>query len=652
MAFLNMAALTLLASAAQADVTVYELGTITITVNPGQAGVLGANQASSAITAAEMEKFNRNTVAGALDLLPGITATNVGSRNEQAVNVRGFDMRQTPLFVDGIPLQVPYDGYVDFSRFTTADLAAIQVSKGFSSAFYGPNTLGGAINLVSRKPVNALEGDLRLGFAEENTYSAALNVGSSQDNWYVQGGASLMDSDGFRMSADFEPTGSENGGRRNNAQRRDVKTSVKFGLTPNETDEYAISYFAQRGSKGNPPSTNPERARYWKWPEWDVDNLHLITRTSVTPTETVKLRLYRDGYQNEVNSYTDATYTVLKTSGSGSVGATGRSRYDDQISGGSVEIESTRLAKQKWSLSLHQKKDTHKADDGVDRDEHFEDTTRSVGLDGEFQLAPGLTASLGAAFNSLHPDEVYKASDPVPLPDDQSARNAQAGVFWDFRPDNRAYATIATKTRFPTLKDRYSLRLGSAIPNPDLRTEKARHYEIGYQGTVSDGVKLEAAVFQSDIDNLIQRVNNVSDDKYQMQNVGEVRATGLEMAVRAQLNPQWETGGQLTLMHRKNRHSDAKLTGVPKRKLAADLTYRPAAQWETQLALNHEGGRWDSDTVELSGFTTADAKVAFKPTPQIILEAGVSNLTDEYYELDEGFASPGRMWFTQASYTF
>ena len=69
-------------------------------------------------------------------------------------------------FIDGIPVYVPYDGYVDFNRFSTADLSTIQVSKGFSSVAYGPNTLGGAINLVSRKPVAALEGDVSVGFTE------------------------------------------------------------------------------------------------------------------------------------------------------------------------------------------------------------------------------------------------------------------------------------------------------------------------------------------------------------------------------------------------------------------------------------------------------------------------------------------------------
>lgn len=44
---------------------------------------------------------------------------------------------QVPVFIDGVPVYVPYDGYVDMGRFTTVDLAQVSVSKGFASILYG-----------------------------------------------------------------------------------------------------------------------------------------------------------------------------------------------------------------------------------------------------------------------------------------------------------------------------------------------------------------------------------------------------------------------------------------------------------------------------------------------------------------------------------
>lgn len=241
----------------------FTLGAINVIGKHSDIGEVGSTQVGSVVTSEEMNRFNRYTVGDALNLLSGVT-TSVNSRNEKTIAVRGFDSRQVPLFIDGIPVYVPYDGYVDFNRFSTADLSTIQVSKGFSSVAYGPNTLGGAINLVSRKPVAALEGDVSVGFTEGAGQRTSANLGTNQGLWYLQTGLSYTESNGFPLSSDFDATKTESGGLRDNSQQRDSKMSFKLGLTPNDTDEYALSYYQQNGEKGQPPSTDPSVARYWQ----------------------------------------------------------------------------------------------------------------------------------------------------------------------------------------------------------------------------------------------------------------------------------------------------------------------------------------------------------------------------------------------------
>ncbi|MBK1653941.1 TonB-dependent receptor plug domain-containing protein [Allochromatium vinosum] len=638
---------------AESTPPVYDLGTVTVTATPeAPLGTMGADQVASVVTLDAMRRYNRDTVGAALDLLPGVTvATN--SRNEQVVFVRGFDARQVPLFIDGIPVYVPYDGYVDFGRFTTADLSAIQVAKGFSSVTYGPNTLGGAINLISRKPTRELEGDVSLGFGEGTTRQASANVGSNQGLWYVQAGAAWIDSDGFRLSSDFEPTATEDGGARENAYHRDDKLSFKLGLTPNATDEYALSYYRQHGEKGQPPSTDPSAARYWQWPYWDKESLYFISRTALGATESVKLRLYHDSYDNAVESYTDDTYTRLKTSGRGSLGAAGKSVYDDRTLGGAIELRSTRFARHDLGLSVQLKQDEHQADDTLKQTEHFEDTQTTVGLEDNIRLREDLTLALGATWSELRPETVDKLTDPVPKPDAQSAANGQAGLFWDVAQVGRLYATVATKTRFPTLKDRYSLRLGTAIPNPDLEAEHSINYEIGYQGTPWGRLSLEAALFLSDVTDLIQQVNDVEDDKYQMQNVGEVRLAGLELSAKAPIGAHWELGGNLTLLDRENRSDpDTRLTGVPDHKLTAHVLFRPIDRLEALLYLQYEGSRWDSQTVELDSYTTANFKLSYRPVEALLLEARLDNLADADYALADGYPAAGRTWMLNARYAF
>ena len=70
----------------------FELGVITVTATKPQIGEIGESQVSSVITHDEMQRFNRDNVGDALNLLSGVTVSN-NSRNEKTIFLRGFDVR-------------------------------------------------------------------------------------------------------------------------------------------------------------------------------------------------------------------------------------------------------------------------------------------------------------------------------------------------------------------------------------------------------------------------------------------------------------------------------------------------------------------------------------------------------------------------------
>jgi iron complex outermembrane receptor protein len=55
------------------------------------------------------------------------------------------------------------------SRFTTFDINSISVKKGLVCVQYGSNTMGGAVNIVSRKPIKALDIDGQSGVFADGT---------------------------------------------------------------------------------------------------------------------------------------------------------------------------------------------------------------------------------------------------------------------------------------------------------------------------------------------------------------------------------------------------------------------------------------------------------------------------------------------------
>lgn len=630
----------------------FALGVVEVVASRLPASPVDEGSKAAMITREDIQRFNRDNVGDALNLLAGV-AISTNSRNEKTLTVRGFDARQVPLFIDGIPVYVPYDGYVDFDRFTTADLAGIQLSKGFSSVAYGPNALGGAINLVSRRPVQAFEGDFTAGLGRAGEQQGAVNLGTKRGAWYAQAGASWLESEGFVLPSGFRPTATENGGLRENGFRKDSKLSFKLGFAPSAGGEYAVSYYRQDGEKGQPPSIDPTMARYWRWPYWDKESLYFLSDTALGASESLKLRLYFDRYGNEVDSWTDGTYATLRTSGRGSV-STGRSIYADRTDGGSMALETVRFARHSLRVVGHYKTDEHRERDANGTlASHYEDELLSIGAEDRFEITPRTILSLGASRHELKPGVVFNAGNPYSLPGSLAATDAQAGVFFAWSDAVRVHLTVARKSRLPTLKDRYSARLGTFIENPTLGREAAVNYEVGLRGAPWEGAELAGAVFYSDISDKIQVVRNVQGNLSQMQNIGEVRAAGVELQWRLVPAPWLEFGGAYAYMDLENRSDPlARVTDVPAHKVTAHAVLHPPVPVELVLFAERDSSRWASDTISLDGFTTLNAKAVYRSKRGASLEFGVDNITDEAYALADGFPAAGRSWFATARFSF
>jgi iron complex outermembrane receptor protein len=215
------------------------------------------------LSAEEARDLQRHNLAEALTILPGISLTRTGARVETMVTVRGFDLRQVPVLIDGIPVYVPYDGYADLGRFSVPEASEIEVAKGISPVLAGPNTFGGLVNVYTRRPTEKLEADVHAGVFTGDGWEAGLSAGGREEKWYWQFDLSWMEQDGFELSDDFAPRPTEDGGRRNNSWREDWRASGRIAWTPAPDDEYALGVWIQRGEKGTRPipATIPPCAR-------------------------------------------------------------------------------------------------------------------------------------------------------------------------------------------------------------------------------------------------------------------------------------------------------------------------------------------------------------------------------------------------------
>jgi iron complex outermembrane receptor protein len=635
---------------------IFELGEVEV--------VSGRNkQINSVLDARQIRLFAKNEVSKALNLLPGVNLSAVGPRNEAMVYVRGFDLRQVPLLIDGIPVYIPYDGYVDLARFTTFDLAAVQVSKGYTSVLYGPNAMGGAINLISRKPEKEFEFNGASGWLSGG-YRTNINLGSNLGKFYIQAGASKLNRDSFPLSHDFIPAKTEEGGSRNNSWNTDEKYNIKVAYTPNNRSEYALSYIYQHGKKGTPVYAGSDTLnsqfrspRYWQWPYWDKQSLYFISNTMIDSSQYVKTRFYYDKFKNQLNSYDDATYTNISRP------YAFKSFYNDYSVGGIVEYGKTFSAKDNLKATVQYKKDVHREHNEGEPIRTVSDGTLTAGLENELKLTSQLLLLTGFSFNnrtSLMAQEYNSTTKLVKdLPsNNNNAFNVQGGLQYQLDASNTLNVSVARKTRFATMKDRYSYRMGTAIPNPDLQAEYTVNYELGYAGHIRDKWDIQAALFYSKINNTILMVPNVKYDsttkvwQSQLQNVGTAEYLGAEIGIAGQVLADLHAGVNYTFIKRNNLTNPAlRFTDVPTHKLFGFVQYQLRQRLTLQANTEYNSKRYSTTYgTTTGGFMLLNASATVHVWRWFSVEGGVNNITDKNYALVEGYPEPGRNYFANIVY--
>ncbi|SDZ90760.1 iron complex outermembrane recepter protein [Arachidicoccus rhizosphaerae] len=618
----------------------------------------------NSVNARQMEMFGRNDAAQALNLLPGITLSKVGQRNEAMLYVRGFDLRRVPLLIDGIPVYVPYDGYVDLARFTTFDLASIQISKDYTSVNYGPNAMGGAINLITRKPTKSLEINGATGWLSGG-FRSNFNVGSNLGKFYIQAGISKYKRDYFPMSKDFKPTAYEEGGHRENSYSDDEKVSLKVAFTPNEGSEYALSYNYQHGNKGTPVYAGSDtlnsllkKPRYWRWPKWDKQSIAFLSNTQIDSSQSIKTRLYYDKFINTLNSYDDDTYSSMEK------GYAFSSLYNDYTLGAIIEYSKQFGQIDHLIGSLQYKQDVHREHDLGEPIAKMADATSTAALEYQLNLSKGLKLLTGLSFNNRSSLKAqHYNSDTKQLEtytsNHNNAINVQGALQYSIDKSNELSISIARKTRFATTKDRYSFSMGTALPNPDLKAEYAINYDLSYNGSyLNNTLKSNAALFYSKINNTILSVDNVSFDSTsgtslrQLQNVGQSEYMGFELGIDYNPITAIATGINYTYIKLNNISSpNLFFTDVPRSKLFGFVQYSLKSILSLQI-----NGEYDSKRFSTSYGTTAGAFTLFNASAKVhvwkyfSLEGGINNIFDKNYQLTEGFPEPGRNYFVNLRY--
>ncbi|WP_428737973.1 TonB-dependent receptor plug domain-containing protein [Sulfurimonas sp.] len=649
--------LSVLSSVLLADT--YELGQVNIKTNINDINIF-----EEQITEDSISQQNSFTINDALDSISGINQDLQGGRGESTLYIRGFDARRIGVFIDGIPISVPYDGNFDYARFLTGDISQIDVSKGYSSVAFGANTMGGVVNIVSKKPTKTLEGNLKATLVLDSDAKVArhiesLNVGTRQENFYAQLSAAYSKQDHYRISDEFEGTSTQPAGERLRSENEDKKVSFKVGYVADDASEIALNYANQKGQKQQPPVADTEYAKNknWDWPYWDKETIS-VTGQKNFESSYLKALAYYDKSKNSLYSYDDSTFTTMNT------GKAWKSRYDDYSYGARLEY-GLELSTNLLTLAANYKKDVHrgydisKTDDSATLQERYEDHTISLGIEDSYTISKDFELLAGISYDTRKADDIYDtttAYQDMLEKTTQHSVNPQAALIYTIDDSSKLRASVVSKTYMPTMKDRYSRKLGTAVPNPDLKSEHSLQYELSYTKRVNNLLG-QINGFYTRVDDAIQSVVwDQNSSLKQNQNVGTFNHIGLELELTYKTN-DLEVGGNYTYLKVKNTKDESvKLVDVPKHQLFLFAEQKFLEDFSLYGDMKFRNGAYeqklDYSYVTNPSMTVFDIKATYKPIDSLTTEIGIKNLTDELIRYDMAYPMAGREFFASLEYTF
>ena len=84
-------------------------------------------------------------------------------------SMRGTESNHTKVLINGVELNPGTLGVPSIQHISVEMLDRIEISKGSMSTLYGRSTIGGVINIITKKDITSNEGRLYFGIGRDNT---------------------------------------------------------------------------------------------------------------------------------------------------------------------------------------------------------------------------------------------------------------------------------------------------------------------------------------------------------------------------------------------------------------------------------------------------------------------------------------------------
>ena len=590
-----------------------------------EATLADTGSAVSIMTGAELEQRQIRLVSDALRAVPGVAVSRQGPVGAVTqVRIRGAEANHTVVLIDGVKINDPFTSEVDFAHLLSAQIDRIEILRGPQSVLYGSEAIGGVISIFTKRGAPGVQADVSTegGSFSSVDGSAAIRGATQTLNYALS--ASALRTGGTNISR----FGSEDDGYRNGT----LYARAGWAPTPTAGLDASLRYRDSRSmfdpqDFGFPPGPTfgliIDGDRRSEGDQFDAKLRGRLT------TGALEHQIGLTRTQTQEDTFADGVFT------NGFEGKRDRVDYQGTWRFGASVPQALTLAAEHERQQYESKGPTPASAESQTREND------KTGVAAEYRARlPSLTALTLSVRRDHH--ELF--ADPTTY---------RITVAQPLGPRMKLRASYGTGIANPTFFELFGFIPGSFDPNPDLKPEESRGFDVGADFVIAEEGRLSLTYFDADLENEISSTFDVSTFRSSVTNLsGKSKRRGFE--VEAQYAPSVNLTIWVAYTYTDSKQPDGQIeVRRPRHVGSAALTYAPrSAPASLTLAVDYNGRQEDLDfrdfttpRVTLRDYTLVRLAGQYNLTHNVSLTARVENLLDQDYEEIFSYRPSGRAFY-------
>ena len=674
-------ALTTLELIREEQLTTFELGELVASAKQR----FGPISRTYEVTAEDILNQNARNVGEALRFVPGVIYGQGGPHNEGSIIIRGLGHRSGlssfdkmySVFIDGRPVLEPFLGIVDLANLPIDNVAKIKVIKGPAPAAFGPDNIGGVINIITKQGTSNSHSEATVSYEEHNSQDYWLQHGGQKDQFRYYLSGSIRKTNGFPLGSDFSSTPlQDNDDVRLQSDYEKYNISMNLGYDFTQNDKIALLAGYYHNDFGIPPPTigykafQTEFGRFTSWERYFVD---MTGETQVSDTLNFKGKVYFDKFDNDQTVFTDQTFSQVSVNGFTS--GKNISVFDNYLLGSN--LQATVQPTLDWTLKVGTfvRWDTVKRQrDTASPHEQNETLTLDLFTETEYFLFDNFMIYAGINWDMLFTLNSFfdRTDDSVRI----DSVSPMGGFIYKPWRSTRFHVAVAKRSNLPRMQNLFGRRAGNLSIQPETN--------LAVEGGITknfweDRVEAQATVFFNDVDNVIELRDRSSQISVpfpvEFANTNSYTTLGAEFLLSVKWDERLSTSVGYSYVNTdsqaRGRSLDARFTGDslnpdspllerPKHQVTLLGQYQVPMGFNSYIQGSYQSGFYDSkalfsdpfpqrfdhnEVVKVQGRILLNGKIAYEVWKGVSPFIMVENILDSNYEAIRGFPQPGRRIF-------